>query len=132
MSKPKTVTDIANESLKQQISSLLAKITSLEKENEDLKKKLSSSPSFLVNSSDVGSEDLVADMELKRLEEASRIRPLSLEEARIYDIMVRSKKTIKETRKKEKEDPRDVTPKDIPLQQLLGAVKKGFISTEEE
>jgi uncharacterized protein (UPF0335 family) len=124
------VLQIANQSLTKQIENLLIKINRLEEENKHLKDKFMSSNSHLIiNGADVHSEDMVAELELKRLEDAARTRPLSLEEARIYDIMVRSKKTIKETKQKALDSAKDVTPRPVPLNTLLEAVK---VTPEEE
>lgn len=99
------------------------KLKLLEAENARLKALLNASEKSLVlNPNSLESGERVADYELKRLEEAASIRPLSLEEARIYDIMIRGKRTIKEMEKDTVGSAREV--KSVPIDILIEAAKK--------
>jgi hypothetical protein len=131
MSKPPKVTSIADIHEKAKHFDVVVnaheelhnRIKALEEENKHLKELLmSTSKSLVVSPSSMDSGEMVADYELKRLEEAARTRPLSLEEARIYDIMIRGKKTLKELEKDSANTARDVTG--VSVEALVEAAKK--------
>lgn len=125
---PKTLLDIHKEAMQEVQSStpeeeMKRKMALLEAENARLKAILTSPEKPLVlNPNSLESGERVADYELKRLEEAASIRPLSLEEARIYDIMIRGKRTIKEMEKDNFDSAREV--KSVPIDILIEAAKK--------
>lgn len=99
------------------------KIAELQAENRHLKDLLlKSSNSLIINPTDTKNEELVADFEIKRLKDAAESRPLSLEEAKIYQIMTNAKKVIREVEDKEAGRAKDVTHS-VPIQELLKAAK---------
>lgn len=99
------------------------KIAELQAENRHLKDILMrSSGSLIINPNEIKNEELVADFEIKRLKEAAESRPLSLEEAKIYQIMTNAKKVIREVEDKEADRAKDVTSS-VPIQDLLKAAK---------
>jgi hypothetical protein len=72
--------------LKQQLSEKTKHIQHL----EDILKHTVSSYSPIIN--EVTDEEMIALKQLERLKEAAQIRPLSLEEVRIYDLLVKNKR----------------------------------------
>jgi hypothetical protein len=72
--------------LKQQLSEKIKHINHL----EDILKHTVSSYSPIAN--EVTDEEMIALKQLERLKEAAQIRPLSLEEVRIYDLLVKNKR----------------------------------------
>jgi hypothetical protein len=72
--------------LKQQLSEKTKHIQHL----EDILKHTVSSYSPVFN--EVTDEEMIALKQLERLKEAAQIRPLSLEEVRIYDLLVKNKR----------------------------------------
>lgn len=118
----KAMTAAANVAVKQ-FEEALARIAQLEAENRHLKDLLvKSNNHLLVNPTETKAEELVADYEIKRLKEAAQSRPLSLEEAKIYQIMTNAKKVIREVEEKESDRAKDVTYS-VPVQELLDLAK---------
>jgi hypothetical protein len=81
-----------NVSLSQQILELKKQLH----EKEEKIKHLEDLLKFQVNSfspvMEVTDEEMIALKQLERLKEAAQIRPLSLEEVRIYDLLVKNKR----------------------------------------
>lgn len=101
----------------------LNKVAELQAENKHLRDLLvKSNNSLIVNAHEIKPEEMVADFEIKRLREAAQSRPLSLEEAKIYQIMTNAKKTIRDVEEKEQDRARDVT-NTVPIQELLDIAK---------
>lgn len=118
----KAMTAAANVAVKQ-FEEALARIAQLEAENRHLRDLLvKSNNHLLVNPIETKAEELVADYEIKRLKEAAQTRPLSLEEAKIYQIMTNAKKVIREVEEKESDRAKDVTYS-VPVQELLDLAK---------
>lgn len=118
----KTMTAAANMAVKQ-FEEALGRIAHLEAENRHLKDLLTRThKNLLVNPIETKAEELVADYEIKRLKDAAQARPLSLEEAKIFQIMTNAKKVIREVEDKESERAKDVTYS-VPVQDLLELAK---------
>lgn len=133
--KPTSITDIYQKAKESETNKVVAssainhlqtalnRIADLEAENRHLKDLLMrSNEKLIINPTETKNEELVADFEIKRLKEAAESRPLSLEEAKIYQIMTNAKKVIREVEEKESDRVKDVTHS-VPIQDLLKAAK---------
>lgn len=108
----------ANHAVKQ-LQEVLEKVALLEAENRHLKDLLMrTNEKLIINPLEHKDEELVADFEIKRLKEAAASRPLSMEEAKIFQIMTNAKKVIREVEEKEADRVKDVTHS-VPIQDLL-------------
>ena len=106
-----------------QLQEVLEKVALLEAENRHLRDLLmKSNEKLIINPMEHKDEELVADFELKRLKDAASSRPLSMEEAKIFQIMTNAKKVIREVEEKEADRAKDVT-QSVPIQELLSLAK---------
>lgn len=116
--------EIATNHAVRQLQEVLEKVALLEAENRHLKDLLMrTNEKLIINPLEHKDEELVADFEIKRLKEAAASRPLSMEEAKIFQIMTNAKKVIREVEEKEADRVKDVTHS-VPIQDLLLLAKE--------
>lgn len=78
--------------LSEQIQELKNLLQDRDDKIKHLESLLTGIPSYGVIIPDVTDEEMIALKQLERLKEAAQIRPLSLEEVRIYDLLVKNKR----------------------------------------
>ena len=64
-------------------------------------------------------EQLTCEMEIRRLEETAKNRPLSLEEAKIFDIMTKNLINIKKAQRDLKEEPKEIEGEVVDLLRIV-------------
>lgn len=104
--------------LSQVIDSLLKQIESKEEEISQLKNVLQKSTPLIgeaiaINISD---EELIADVQLRKLKEQAKIRELTLDETRKFDLLVKNKRLAQGNAT---EIGAKVLPKELPKKQLI-------------
>lgn len=88
-----------------------------EQESEILQLK-----SMLLNNSQfdiIPPEQLTCEMEIRRLESAARSRPLSMEEAKIFDIMTKNLLAIKKAMLEQKKPPKEIEADEAVLLSIV-------------
>lgn len=67
----------------------------------------------------IPSEQLTCEMEIRRIEESAKVRPLTLEEAKIFDIMTKNLLAIKKARLEEKRPLKIIEEDEITLLSIV-------------
>lgn len=96
--KDKIIQDLEDKcfQLSTTMTNLLTKLSDKELEISHLKKMLDSLvPKNQAIKIEISDEELIADMQIRRIKEASMQRDLSLEEAKKLDIYVKTKRLVK-------------------------------------
>jgi hypothetical protein len=118
-SKAKSVLEIKKyaEDLFNKLSSALLKIQDQEKEIEHLKTLIGGAVPIIAPN-DIGHNQLLCEMEIARLQKTAEMRPLSIEEAKKFDIFNKNLLAIKKPKKEE--DDHYVDYDDAGLIDLIG------------
>ena len=115
--------------LSQVIDSLLKQVESKEEEISNLKSALDRSVPMIgeaiaINISD---EELIADVQLRKLKEQAKTRELTLDEIRKFDLLVKNKRLAQGNAT---EINSKVLPKELPKTQLLQIASKKIESKD--
>lgn len=98
--------------LKKHASELFTRLESATKIIKEQEAKIQHLESMLLSVANkielISPEQLTCEMEIKRLEETAKSRPLSLEEAKIFDIMNKNLLSIKKAKREDKPAVREV------------------------
>lgn len=118
--------------LSETIDKLLTSLESKEEEISHLKAILSKGPSTpgQVISLELTDEELIADIQLRKLKENARVRELTLDEIKKFDLLVKNKRLAQgnaTTIEEKKGLPKDVTPN-----QLVKIASKKLLPPTEE